>query len=598
MITAVEAFVTEHQAVIGLVILALMFVGFVMERFPATVVAILGTCTFLFLGILTGKDLFSVFSNSAPVTIGAMFILSGALLRTGTLDAIASRIIARAKRHPRLALAEMFLGVYVASAFLNNTPVVVVMIPIMLKLASALGISAKRLLIPLSYVSILGGTTTLIGTSTNLLVAAVAEDNGLDRFGIFTITPVGLVAGVAGILSLVLIARRFLPDDSPSQIELSQEHRSFLSEVRILKGGNLVGRQLRDVPFTKRASVKLVGLKRGSALRRTGLADEILEADDRLVLRLDLSELLSMRANRNVAIGLTAGSEEIDQDDEAIVEAMIAPSHPAIGRRLLEIPFLSTLKVRILGIARFRKTPGPDLPNARVQAIDRILVTGPEEQIEQLYGNPHLYGVGTTSEREFRRAKAPIAIGALLGVILLASFDLMDIGVAAIIGVGLILVTRCIDADEAWDSIDGNVLVLIFAMLAVGLALENSGSVALIVGELTPVLREVPPWALVVATYLVSVLLTEVVTNNAVAILVTPLAIALARDLGVDPYPMVIAVMFAASASFATPIGYQTNTLVYAAGNYRFVDFFRAGIPMTLVVGSATCAAIALLMTS
>src|SRR3546814_530565 len=151
---------------------------------------------------------------------------------------------------------------------------------------------------------------------------------------------------------LVLSARRFLPDDTASQIALSQEHRSFLSEVRILKGGNLVGRRLRDVPFTKRASVKLVGLKRGSALRRTGLADEILEADDRLVLRLDLSELLSMRANKNVAIGLTAGSEEVDQDDEAIVEAMIAPSHPAIGRRLLEIPFLSSLKVRILGIAR------------------------------------------------------------------------------------------------------------------------------------------------------------------------------------------------------------------------------------------------------
>lgn len=596
MIAAIQAFVVAHQAIIGLVVLGVMFVGFVMERFPATVVAILGTCVFLFLGILSGKDLFSVFSNSAPVTIGAMFILSGALLRTGTLDAIASRIIARAKLHPRLALAEMFFGVYVASAFLNNTPVVVVMIPIMMKLASALGLSAKRLLIPLSYVCILGGTTTLIGTSTNLLVAAVAENSGLDRFGIFTITPVGLVAGVAGILSLIFIARRFLPDDSPSQIALSQDHRAFLSEVRILKDGNLVGRRIGDVPFAKRANVKLVGLKRGAVLRRTGLEDEMLEADDRLVVRLELAELLSMRANKNIAIGVTAGNDDAVQDDEAIIEAMIAPSHPAIGRRLIEIPFLSTLKVRILGMARFRKTPGPDLPNARVQAIDRVLVTGPLDQIEQMYGNPHLYGVGTTSEREFRRSKAPIAIGALIGVVLLATFNIMDIGVAAIIGVGLILVTRCIDADEAWDSIDGNVLVLIFAMLAVGLSLENSGSVALIVAKVTPFLRDVPPWGLVLATYVISVLLTEVVTNNAVAILVTPLAIAVARDLGVDPYPLVVAVMFAASASFATPIGYQTNTLVYAAGNYRFVDFFRAGIPMTLIVGAATCVAITTLM--
>lgn len=596
MIAILQAFITEHQAVIGLVVLALMFVGFVVERFPATVVAILGTCTFLFLGILSGKDLFSVFANSAPVTIGAMFILSGALLRTGTLDAIASRIIARAQHHPKLALAEMFLGVYIASAFLNNTPVVVVMIPIMLKLANALGVSAKRLLIPLSYVCILGGTTTLIGTSTNLLVAAVAEDNGLNRFGIFTITPVGLIAGVAGIAALLLVSRHLLPNDSPSQIALSQDHRTFLSEVRILGDGNLVGRVVGEVPFVKRASVKLVGLKRGAVLRRSGINEMELEADDRLVLRLELSELLSLRANKNLVIGLTAGADDIPQDDEMVVEAMIAPSHPAIGRRLIEIPFLSSLKVRILGVARFRKTPGPDLPNARVQAIDRVLVTGPTEQIEQIYGNPHLYGVGSTNEREFRRSKAPIAIGALVGVILLATFNLMDIGVAAIIGVGLILVTRCIDADEAWDSIDGNVLVLIFAMLAVGLSLENAGSVSLIVGELTPWLRQVPPWGLVLATYLISVLLTEVITNNAVAILVTPLAIALARELGVNPYPMVVAVMFAASASFATPIGYQTNTLVYAAGNYRFVDFLRAGLPMTLVVGSATTVAIALLM--
>lgn len=596
MIAETQAFIAEHQAIIGLVVLVVMFVGFVMERFPATVVAILGTCTFLFLGMLPSKDLFSVFSNSAPVTIGAMFILSGALLRTGTLDAIASRIIARAKQHPKLALAEMFVGVYFASAFLNNTPVVVVMIPIMMKLATALGLSAKRLLIPLSYVCILGGTTTLIGTSTNLLVAAVAEDSGLDRFGIFTITPVGLVAGVAGVLSLLFISRRFLPDDSPSQIALSQDHRTFLSEVRILTDGNLVGRKIGEVPFVKRANVKLVGLKRGASLRRTALSEEILEADDRLVLRLELAELLSMRSNRNVAIGLTAGHDAVEQDDQAIVEAMIAPSHPAIGRRLIEIPFLSSLRVRILGIARFRKMPGPDLPNARVQAIDRVLVTGPADQVEQLYGNAHLYGVGSTGEREFRRSKAPIAIGALIGVILLATFNLMDIGVAAIIGVGLILVTRCIDADEAWDSIDGNVLVLIFAMLAVGLALENAGSVALIVTKVTPFLREVPPWGLVLATYIISVLLTEVVTNNAVAILVTPLAIAVARDLGVDPYPLVIAVMFAASASFATPIGYQTNTLVYAAGNYRFVDFFRAGIPMTLIVGATTCVAITFLI--
>ena len=202
----------------------------------------------------------------------------------------------------------------------------------------------------------------------------------------------------------------FLPDEAPNQIALSQEHRGFLTEVRIAKDGNLVGKPVGEVPFLKRANVKLVGLKRGATLRRTGLADEILEAGDPLVLRLELAELLSLRENKNVVIGLTAGHDDIAHDSEEIVEAMIAPSHPAIGRRLIEIPFLSALRVRILGVARFRKTPGPDLPNARIQAVDRVLVTGPADQIEQMYANPHLYGVGSTTEREFRRSKAPLAI--------------------------------------------------------------------------------------------------------------------------------------------------------------------------------------------
>lgn len=595
MTETVAAFIAEHQAVIGLVILAGMFGAFVIERMPATVIAIIGACLFLLLGILSGDDLFSVFSNPAPVTIGAMFILSGALIRTGTLEAIASRIVLRARRRPRTAIVEMFVGAYVASAFLNNTPVVLVMIPIMLRLAQAMRVSPKLLLIPLSYICILGGTTTLIGTSTNLLVAGVAREQGLPAFGLFTITPVGIVAGIVGATVLALLARWLLPQEAPQQIALSEEHRSFLTELRVLPTGAWVGRRISDIPMLRRSQVRLVGLKRGASLRRSDLDVIALAADDRLIVRLDLAELLSVRGSRDCEVGITAGDRSVAADGGAIVEAMVAPNHPAIGRRLLEIPFLSALGVRILGIARFRKTAGPDLPNARVHAVDRLLVTGPADQVAEMYANQHLYGIAQPQGREFRRDKAPIAIATLVGVILLSAFNILDIGVAAILGVGVILFTRCMEADEAWDSIDGNVLVLIFAMLAVGLALENAGSVTLIVRELTPWLTNVPPWALVAAVYIVAVLLTEVITNNAVAILVTPVAIGLARDLGVDPYPLVIAVMFAASASFATPIGYQTNTLVYAAGNYRFVDFLRAGIPLTVAVGLATIAAIALL---
>ena len=597
MLDLIRAFIAEHQAAIGLIVLGLMFVGFVMERFPPTVVAILGTVVFLIMGSMDEKALYSVFSNSAPITIGAMFVLSGALLRTGAIDAIAGWIIARARLHPKRAVVEMFIGVYIASAFMNNTPVVVVMIPIIIRLAQAIGMSPKKLLIPLSFVCILGGTTTLIGTSTNLLVDGVARDAGLAPMGIFSITPYGLVAGIVGLVFMGLFSRHLLPkDDDTANRTLAEEEAGFLTEIRILPSSDYVGKKLGDIPLAKRSALKFTALKRGATFTRTGIYEKILEAEDRLVARVSLTELLSMRKNASIEIGLTAGgSEDVGHNEKALVEATVSPTHPSIGNRLREIPFLSNLNVRILGLSRFRKVPGPDLGSARIHAVDRLLVTGPTDQIEQMHTNPNLFGVGETNAREFRRSKAPIAIGSLVAVVLLSTFNIVPIGVAAVIAIGVILLTRCIDAEEAWGSIDGNVLVLIYAMLAVGLALEETGSVTMVVDAMTPWLREVPPWALLVAVYVVAVLLTEIITNNAVAILVTPVVIKLAQDLGQDPMPLVIAVMFAASASFATPIGYQTNTLVYAAGGYKFTDFFRAGIPLTFGVGIATILAIALL---
>ncbi len=597
MLDLIRAFIADHQAGIGLIVLGLMFIGFVMERFPPTVVAILGTVVFLIMGSMDEKALYSVFSNSAPITIGAMFVLSGALLRTGAIDAIAGWIIARARTHPKRAIAEMMVGVYIASAFMNNTPVVVVMIPIIIRLAQAISMSPKKLLIPLSFVTILGGTTTLIGTSTNLLVDGVARDAGLPAMGIFSITPYGIVAGIAGMAMMALFSRHLLPkDEDTDNRTFAEEESGFLTELRILPKSDYVGKKLGDIPLAKRSGLKFTALKRGATFMRTGIHEMALEAEDRLVARLSLTELLSMRKNTSIEIGLTAdGSEHIGHLEKGLVEATIAPTHPSIGSRLREIPFLSNLNVRILGVSRFRKVPGPDLGSARIHAVDRLLVTGPTDQIEQMHQNPNLFGVGETNAREFRRSKAPIAIGSLVAVVLLSTFNIVPIGVAAIIAIGVILLTRCIDAEEAWGSIDGNVLVLIYAMLAVGLALEETGSVTMVVDAMTPYLATVPPWALLIAVYVVAVLLTEIITNNAVAILVTPVVIKLAQDLGQDPMPLVIAVMFAASASFATPIGYQTNTLVYAAGGYKFTDFFRAGIPLTLGVGFATIVAIALL---
>jgi di/tricarboxylate transporter len=595
LLELVRALIDEWSAYIGLVILVLMFAGFISERFPAAVVAILGACAFLFFGIIDSKGLFSVFSNPAPITIGAMFVLSGALLRTGTIDAVADIIIRRAQKYPRLAVAEMFLGAFVASAFMNNTPVVLVMIPIIMKLGKETGYAPKKLLIPLSFICILGGTTTLIGTSTNLIVDAVAQDAGLEAFGIFEISPFGLVAAAAGVIMLILFSSWLLPKGGADSVLPGSDESDFLTELTVRNASEFKGKKVSDLPVSRRARVAITAVKTAERTYRHNIEDVVLSAGDVIVTRMDLQELISLRGNDNYKIGIVRKGDAGPMG-EALVEATVAPGHPAIGNRLFDIPFLSQLNVRILGMTRYRNLPRSDLPNARIHAADRLLVTGSQADIRRMYENPNLFGIVETKTRAFRRDRAPIAIGALAAVVLMAALGVVSIAVAAILGMGAILLARCIDAEEAWSSIDGNVLVLIFAMLAVGLGLQQAGSVELLVGALRPVLQDVPPLALIFIIYLISVVLTEMVTNNAVAIIITPLAISLAQELGIDPRPLVVAVMFAASASFATPIGYQTNTLVYAAGNYRFTDFFKAGIPLTLGVGISTCLAIYLLM--
>jgi di/tricarboxylate transporter len=588
----ITALLGVYRAEIGLAILALMFIAFVRERYSPTVIAVVGACAFALLGLLDEKSLFSVFSNSAPLTVGAMFVLSGALIRTGVINRAADLIMARAKKHPRLALAEVALGAAVLSAFLNNTPVVVLLIPIMFKLAQATGYPVKKLLIPMNTIAVLGGCLTLIGTSTNLIVAGIAADQGMEPFGIFDITPYGLAGAAAGIVALLCLSF-LLPSDPPAiSGETGGTVQDYLTELVVPQDSELIGRGIGALGLFG-PSVVLLGLKRGGEIRRREILAEELRSGDRLIVRADGTAIMTLRESGGFDLGVAADSSTSAREG-TVIEAMVAPSHPSIGERLLDIPFLHALRVRIIGIHRSRHLPGPALADARVRGADRLLIAGSDDAIRSLRDNPHLIGVDISRTRAFRRNKAWIAMAAMAAVVLLSALDVIGIGMAAFIAVGVILVTRCIDPEEAWAAIDGDVLILIFAMLAVGLGLERAGSVALMVGWITPLLTVAPVWSLVFIIYFFALLLSELLSNNAVAALLTPITIALAQQLGVDPRPLVIALMIGASACFATPIGYQTNALVYAAGDYRFADFVRIGVPINIIVGLAVCSALVL----
>ena len=578
----------DFNQIVVCLLLILVFVAFVKEWFSPDLVAMGAFVLLIGIGILDEKSALSVFSNPAPIIVSCMFVLSAALERTGTIEALGEWFEKLAGRKELRVLLVLMLIVAVLSAFVNNTPVVVVFMPIVLALARKHDLVASRFLIPLSYAAIVGGTCTIIGTSTNLVASGIAKESGLEEFGMFEVSKLGIVFVIVTFIYMLLIGRKLLPDRvTLSTLFDSNEGKEFLTSVIISDDSELIGKKISETSLSKIRNFRVLEVSRSGKKINSPLKEITFSSGDKLLVKSRIEGVIDAGGNAGVELGIEGGLglQELQTESAVLIEGVIGPGSSLLGRSIKELNFRERYDVIILALHRRGVNLRDKFENVRLAFGDTILVEGSPDKINALSQERDFINLSQSNCRPLRRSKVPFAVGALLLFMLLAAFKVAPLIVLALGAALLTLFSKCLEPSEAYDAIDWKVIFMIFGMLGLGTALQKVDVIQMLADSLTGwamILKNI--YVLVALIYLATAILTELISNNAVAALLTPVAISVAQAMDLDPRPLVVAVMFAASASFSTPIGYQTNTYIYGAGGYKFTDFTRVGIPLTIIL--------------
>ena len=570
----------EIALVLGLVVSAVIL--FATERLPVDLTALIIMGAMLLSGIITPQDAIGGFSNPATVTVGAMFVLSAGLFKTGAVNLLGGVLAQVGRKSFWLVLIVMMLMVGVLSAFINNTAAVAIFLPVVLAIARDCGVSAARLLMPLSFASMFGGVCTLIGTSTNILVSSIAERHGLAPIGMFETTPLGLIFFVVGSLYMLLIGVRMIPD----RVAGAERGPVFGSgdyqiEIILEPEARSVGTLLSESPLLKDIAIRAVEVFRDGIRVEEPPEKLLLQAGDHLKVRCDLENFRKLKLRRGIALRQASGHTV--SEEAILVEAVVAPGSTLDGRSLKQARFRSRYGLTAMAVRHRNRIMREDLETLTLRAGDVLLFEVEASHLDQLRDDKTFVLVSQVDLPVFRKSRMLTAVAIVAGVVVAAATGVVPIVAGAIVGCILMVMVRCLTLDEAYGSINWQVIFLLAGVLTLGTALEKTGAARLLGGYLVESVGAWGPMALVSALYLATSLLTEIMSNNATAALLAPIAISTAENLGIDSRPLLMAITFAASASFMTPVGYQTNTLIYGPGQFRYADFLRVGTPLNIL---------------
>ncbi|MGC9524073.1 MAG: SLC13 family permease [Limnospira sp.] len=584
------------EIVLTLSILVLALVSFVVEWLPVDLTAIAVTVLLMMLGLVTPSEGISGFGNPATITVMAMFILSAGITRTGVIQIVRDRLMKWGGYNTGQQLFVMGMLVGPISAFINNTAVVAIFLPIIEDWCNQQKTSPSKLLIPLSYASILGGMITVIGTSTNILASGLSEQLGYGAFHIFQFTRVGLLSFVLGLFYITFIAPRLLPKRQSNTQDLMGEGyklQEYLSEVVVTERSSLVGQTLRQSEIQRKFDLDVLELVRNKIHLPQPLGDKILKPGDILIIRSTREDLLKIREERgldilpDVKFREDSLQEVLSSGEEKIAEVLILSNSRLIGTTLKDLRFRQRYNATVLAIRR-----GAELVQGRLGKIplrfgDLLLVQGPKQSFIGLQTTRELLVLEQRNVENLRQNKAGIAIAITVGVVGLAAFNILPILVGALAGVIVMVATGCLKPGEIYGAVRWDVIFLLAGLIPLGIAMENSGATRWLADNLVAIGGNLSGYWVLTFFFIITVLLTEILSNNAAVLLMIPIAVKVAETLQLNPYAFMFAVTLAASCSFMTPIGYQTNTMVYSPGGYKFYDFTRVGVFLTLLMAIA-----------